>query len=470
MEYLNGILDMLKACLWIGVIIVCTVLIISGILRWLAPQNMRNKRLNIAGWIAFAVLAVMFLYNRRGDIIGLFSDSTGNRTMTTVVINMAKMSFKFLLLGAVLAIVAIMLLVFIVIFKKGIHAALFTHNQTLKEWARSLNATSNDFRSIIKTPIFTFLVTCGIILVFILLPFLMGNSEPPKSTSDSASIDTSSSTLSNANDTKGLAATWVDGVVQFANAVKNKSDSANPELENNGEGGELNESEKQDIDTKPEESNKGTDSAKEVNNSKPVQITVPVAVIEYTLMFLIVLGVGFAIIRILFAIVKDNLRRKNATNLVEEYSSSMGILGVGVSILLVLQNKEFSIHDNSLVDAIGAFFKYFVIVAAVLTLAITILEVISLIINTRITLIQQEARYLYVAFVGNISLLILTTMNSLFSILNSILGHHIWEGKIDQIQQRLADCIMQTMDGEIDQKSTNADVTFTVFNEKVTKK
>ena len=66
----------------------------------------------------------------------------------------------------------------------------------------------------------------------------------------------------------------------------------------------------------------------------------PEAVITYMLVYVIVLGVGFSIARILYAIVKDNLNQKQTATLIDEYSSSMGVLGVGVSILLVLRTMN----------------------------------------------------------------------------------------------------------------------------------
>ena len=84
MGNLNSIVDMLKICLWLGVIIVCIILVISGILRWLAAQGNteeRRKKLNISGWIAFVVLTAMIFYSRRESVTKFFCDNEDRKSV-----------------------------------------------------------------------------------------------------------------------------------------------------------------------------------------------------------------------------------------------------------------------------------------------------------------------------------------------------------------------------------------------------
>jgi len=437
MVNLTGILNILEVCLWLGVIIICIVLVVSGVLRWLAPTEDRSKKLNIAGWIAFATLATMILYSRRAGIVHLFADPDGSHTLTAVIINGSKMAVKLLLLGAVFVIAAIILLVFIVLVSKGVRAAFYVKDTKVESWAERLKEKSNQFGAIIKTPIFTFFVTCGILLVFIILPFLLGNSDGKA----------------------GLAETWINGVQTFASAVRENEDTAKSVDANT------------DQNTVPEgdTTSDGVES-QDGNASKTETVPIPEAVITYILVYVIVLGVGFAITRILYAIVKDNLKQKQTATLIDTYSSPMGVLGVGVSILLVLQDNEVDIYQDKLLDVVGAFFKYFVIVAIVMALAITILEIIHLVMDMRETLIRREARYLFVALVGHASLLILTALNSFFSALNSVIDQKNDKVDINQIQHKLIQRITETMDQEIDQRKDDRDVTFIIFKESVTKK
>lgn len=409
MENVAGILNVLEVCLLIGVIIICIVLVISGVLRWLAPSDKRHGRLNIASWISFTVLVLMTAYSQKENIKNFFSNSDGSQTLTSVVIIGSKMTVKILLLAAVFAIAAIALLIFIVLVSKGVQAAFYAKNSKIQDWAGVLKEKSNQFGTIIKTPIFTFFVTCGILLIFIILPLLLGDLKGEA----------------------GLAKTWIDGVETFASAVS--SDEA-------------------------------------MNTESDEEIPIPEAIITYILVYVIVLGVGFAVTRILYAIIKDNLKKKKKTNLIDEYSGSMGILGVGVSILLVLQDSEVDIYQDRLSDVVFAFFKYFVIVAIVLALSITILEVIRLVMDMRESLIRKEARYLFIALVGQVSLLILTMINSIFSAMNSAIGQKYNEIDISQIQNKLVRRITNTMDEEIDQSIDNGKVTFKCFGERVTKK
>lgn len=397
-----GIVDILIICLLLGVIIVCAILIVLGVLRWLASSgnpDKRRTRLNFAGWISFAVLATMILYSQRKDITAFLGNTNSNQTLTTVIINGSKMAFKFLLLGTVFAIVAIITLVLILLVSKGVCAAFSEENTSVKDWAKNLKEVGKQFGNIIKTPIFTFFVTCGILLVFIVLPFLLGNSE----------------------DTASLAETWGDVVHKIASSI-NKNDTT----------------------------------------------TIAEDTIWYILLYIIILGVGFSVARILYAIVKDNLKQKHSVNLIDEYSSSMGIMGVGVSILLVLYYD--GINQDKPLDVVLAFLKYFLIVAVALTLAIVILEIIRLVMDMRETLIRREARYLFVALVGQASLLILVLLDSIFSALNSAVGQGRADVDISHIQNKLIQRITNTMEREIDRRTENRDATFAIFRASVTKK
>lgn len=442
MENLDGILDILKVCLWLGVIIVCVALVVSGILRWLASPEKRSRRLNIAGWIAFTVLTIMILYGQRSGIMRLFVNSDGSQAMTSIAVNGTKMAVKLLLLGVVFAIAVIALLVLIVLLTKGVRVALCAQNKTAKDWAKKLNELGEQFAIITKTSIFTFFVTCVVLSVFIILPLLLGS---PKGEA-------------------GMAETWVDGVQTFASAVSrsegmtkntdaNTDDYANPKED---------EDPTEDMDPDSAISLTG-------NTTKTKDIPIPEAVITYILVYVIVLGVGFSIVRILYAIVKDNLTQKQTTNLIDEYSASMGVLGVGVSILLVLQDDDLNIYQDELFKILGGFFKYFAIVAIVMALAIVILEVIRLVMDMRETLIRKEARYLFVALVGRVSLLILMLLNSIFSALSSAIGQHD-EVDTSEIQYKLIRRITDAMDQEVDWRPENNNVTFVNFKESVTKK
>ena len=139
MGNLNSIVDMLKICLWLGVIIVCIILVISGILRWLAAQGNteeRRKKLNISGWIAFVVLTAMIFYSRRESVTKFFCDNDGSKALTSVVVNGSKMAVKLLLLGTAFAIVTIVSLVVILLVSKGIRATLDGQNKSVKDWAK----------------------------------------------------------------------------------------------------------------------------------------------------------------------------------------------------------------------------------------------------------------------------------------------------------------------------------------------
>ena len=144
------------------------------------------------------------------------------------------------------------------------------------------------------------------------------------------------------------------------------------------------------------------------------------------------------------------------------------IMGVGVSILLVLHNID--IYQNEPLDVVLAFLKYFAIVAIAMTLAIVMLEIIRLVMDMRETLIRREARYLFVALVGQASLLILVLLDSIFSALNSAVGQGREDMDISYIQNKLIRNITKTMEQEINRETDDRDVTFTIFKTSITKK
>ena len=54
-------LNIIKFCGWFGIMGLCAFLIITGVLRWVAPKADRKRRLNILGWAAFAMLSTILL-------------------------------------------------------------------------------------------------------------------------------------------------------------------------------------------------------------------------------------------------------------------------------------------------------------------------------------------------------------------------------------------------------------------------
>ena len=58
---MEEIINVLMFCIWLGALILCCILVVSGVLRWLAPVDKRQKRLNFVSIIAFIILCVIFV-------------------------------------------------------------------------------------------------------------------------------------------------------------------------------------------------------------------------------------------------------------------------------------------------------------------------------------------------------------------------------------------------------------------------
>ncbi len=92
------------------------------------------------------------------------------------------------------------------------------------------------------------------------------------------------------------------------------------------------------------------------------------AFISYTLVYIIVLGVCFAAAQILYSIIRDCFTRKNAGGIIDEYSGSIGILAVGISILWSIRSG--ALKDGKLSTIIAEFGKSFLAVMFIVALGI----------------------------------------------------------------------------------------------------
>lgn len=406
-ENMVGILNILEVCIWMGVIIVCFVLVVWGVLQWLGnPSEMERKnRLTLASWIAFIVLVALISYKQRANIVNFFASEADGWKLNAIVLNGSTIIIKLLLLGAIFAVTAFVLLAIIFLIRKGVSEGLKAQDKItpskapegeekkIKDWATGFKKICNLFGCAIKTSGFSFFVTCGILFVFIMLPFFFGEIESKE----------------------GLAKIWGNRVQEIISTNK----------------------------------------------------SIVEAIVIYLLGYIIVLGVGFALVRIIYAIVKGNLHRVQAKSLIDEYATPMGVLAVGVSILLAINDSESS---DPLEEYILPFLKYFAIVAMVITLIIVMLEIIRLAMDMWEPLIRQEARCLFVALVGRSSLLILVLLNSIFSALNSAIGQR-WDNEgIYHIQNKLIQSIEQNMEEAIGERIHDKNITFIIFRESITKK
>lgn len=191
------------------------------------------------------------------------------------------------------------------------------------------------------------------------------------------------------------------------------------------------------------------------------------AFLTYTLLFIIILGVGCAVIQILYSIIKNIFARRNRNDIIEEYSSSMGILAVGVSILWTIQKKDVNIFapdSNTVVE----FAKSFGTILIIMAVGILTLELIRLLVDMSEKLIRIEGKYLFIFLVGQASILLLSMLNSIYGAANMIVGNKAGSAP-DQMEDKIRDAMIKAVEEQTDGQK-NHKRPFSGFTGKSTKK
>ena len=188
---------------------------------------------------------------------------------------------------------------------------------------------------------------------------------------------------------------------------------------------------------------------------------------SYVLIFIIVLGVGFATIKILYSIVNRTFAEKGEKELLDEYSAPIGLLAVGVSLLWTITKEDSDLWGDPL-GTITALLKSFAAVIFIVALAILTLEIIRLLMDMREKIIRQEAKLLFVSLVGKASIVLLEMLNSIYGALNNVIGNANDDmlGKIhDQIRNEMIHVIKKQINDKKEYETV-----FWGFDEKITKK
>ena len=424
---MNDLFNALSLFLILGTITIFIVIVIRNILYWIAPMRTRTKRLNIIVGVIFGVLGIMLLI-KKTNIIGLLNGEKGDGEISGLFIGTSKIMMKLLMLGAVVVSVIMLLAVLFLLLFHGCKALKKGENEA--NLAERLKNKSNEIKAIIRTPIIIFAITWGIIALFFIFPILMGNQEDDKNWS--------------------MAEVWKDGVYRIASFI---------ETEN-----------KEDLDKALDTAEDIEARAEMVQSEKILQNNGKApfyeALITYILIFIIVLGVGIATIRILYSIISSIFTKKNNNTVIDEYSSSIGILAVGIALLLTVQNID--IFKKSASEIILEFLKTFGVVVFVIALIILTLELIRLLMDMKEELIRQEAKYLFISLVGQVAVLMLDIINSLYLAVSSAIGNTI-NDDMDETQDMIRQKMMETQKSQLNNVQ-NDEITFSVFNKKVTKK
>lgn len=391
-------LNIIKFCGWFGIMGLCAILIITGVLRWVAPKADRKRRLNILGWAAFAMLSTILLVYY--EIARMQGNENSNGIRFPVFFNVVKDGIGLLAFGLIVFSVIILIFIVALCLYKGVKILILAKSDTedIRKELERANQRDNAFGTAIKNPLVILVITLGIIALFFVFPLLVGEQEG-----------------------KGVLESWQNGIYIIDKFV----------------------------DPKP--------------LKEPSQ-----ALSLYMMVYLVVLGVGFAIIKIFHSIIDHTLKKHDDSTFIDEYANPIGLLGVGVALLLEISNGNRDRGDDYYLELIGGLIKNFFVVVFIIAIVVLALEIIRLLMDMKETLIRKEARYLFISLVGQATLLISGILRSVYCGVNSISGIEE-NSKLGRVLEKLESKIIQVMDEEI-QSRKKYKMTFSGFDEKTTKK
>lgn len=379
---------------------------IWGILHWIADSKKRTDRLKIISICSFCVLIIFGLFYNWESLMKSFNGGeVVNDSMTKSLINISKISIKFLLITFGVAFSFIIILIVVMLLVYSIKAIVYTISATKENDASTLQEKlkqeADKLMAFLKNPVFIVSIAGGILALFAVLPLVMG--EPFESLADS----------------------WKSGVNKIASFASEKDGFSS-------------------------------------NLSK------------YLLIFIAIIGIGYGVGNILFEIIRERLKKKN--DFLKEYSTPIGLLAVGVSILLLVAFPPDIPEETSWVKSLLYYSEPFIVVIFVISLGILLLEIVRLLMDMRERMIRREARYLFVLLVGLCTVIIMRAFLLGYNVFNSVLtGDNVKresaEARIKKISERIIEKVAKDMEKEIEHKNDNiGEIPYNIFKGKTTKK
>lgn len=427
---MDGLKSVLTFCLWTGICIICVVLVGKGIWRWYCNQENGKAQKNTASWIALVVLFILQDIIPKMGVGSFWMENLINKEVSDLFFDVSFFVIKILILGAAGSTAIILLLCLYFMYK--VIRMIFGKKEGKSEGlADKFKNVSSKLNEVLKTSIIKYIIVWGITVIFIVLPFLMGK----------------------AYEKADLAETWKAGIFRIIDFIESDEASSEDSTDQITEGADLENG---------DAANNAVTNQKDENKEAFYS-----AIVQYVLTFIIILGVEFATVRILYSIVNDVFADRNKNTLVEEYSTSIGVLAVGVSILWSMKRGYFfnDEPEKMMLECI----KSFAAVVVIIAIGIFTLEIIRLLMDMREKIIRKEGRYVFIALVGQAGILLLEMINSIFKAMNSAIGK-FEQGKMDQIQAKIKEKMIIAMQKEMEGNADKGNSIFPAFSKKITKK
>jgi len=405
--------------MWIGAVLLCVALIFRAVLHWLSPPGTwtREDRLKRLARLAGGVLAALFLYAKRGRIGGAVNnlleaaEEDPDGALPLIVYTLKLMLFGVVSVSIVILLLVVALYLFFVV------RAMFTavkscfpgkKSEDREKLTKQLGQASKRLIAIIRSPIMASAITWGLVVLFVVLPFLVGYQAEKQTVTEA----------------------WKTGVVQLVTFGK---------------------------DDLPEEDNPGAGNSDE-NNPKGDNFYR--AVVRYALYAIIVLGVAFSTYKLLYSILTHALAENRSRDIMDEYAGAIGVLGVGIAILWTIQDESVFKTPEELPAKL---LQSFVTVTLVMALVVLTLEVISLLMDMGNRLIREEAGLLFVSFVGEAVLLILCALDYIYKGLSGAMGR-AEDHLLDDVQEAIRQLVVVYMSDYLEEPK-KLKVTFRAFEE-----
>lgn len=412
---MKDFVDIVKFCIAAGTIVLCVVLVFSGVFRWLASgqdRQSRGKKLNILAWLALAALISMAVIRYIGHTEAA-ERMDKNTEMLKFVFYTVKTLISLLAFSAIIISAAAVLFVLVFCISKGLQiifqAQKLVSPNDPKPGRLSIEEINSAFANAMRTRIVKITMAFGLFSLFIILPFLVGDQ-----TAD-----------------QGLAEVWGSGVSRIASFI---DDAGNP---------------------------KGVDAGN-LTEMGPLPAHY---LISYILIYIMVLGICYAVMKILCSIMDHTFEPNDVKSILDEYSSPIALLSVGVAFLWTL--KDFS-YWNDKSKIIVEFLKSFGAIVVVVAISILVLEIVHLLIDMREVLIRQEGRLLFIVVVGQSAALLLEVFTAIYSAVNSAIGGER-NISMDQFVSKLREQIVRQMEEQIEDEKKHK-TTFSAFDGEITKK
>lgn len=435
-----------------GLVALCLVLVVSGVLRWLKSGTNRTRRLNTLSWIAAAVLFIAVTAHYTGgivtpnqtnisaskteDVSSSSTDNTGEnipdgadtgtateqiveqRTANGIFLRVSGAAMKFFFLCIAISAVAVLLVIVTLCFYRVVRTIILARSGGYLAKMRMAQESEANwlFAETIRSPMVVLVIVGGVLSLFFLLPFLIGDLD-------------SGTPLE----------IWKDGVSEI-----NRLFSIQPETT--------------------------------AHNIFTINMLA-----SYLMMYIVIWGAGLLVIQSSCSLLNYAFGKDRSSRTTGEHFRGMASVLLIIFVLLAFKNGTLPQTSRS-----GLLFELLrsSVTAILFTVLITVaLDVLYFLVDTKGNLISQGIRFLLHYLLGQLIALALGVTGVLFGALHSAIGT-AESSDMNWMEMKLRRKLTNALNEQLDnkknlqepaavkpQKGKNTHQhTFTAFDEKITKK